>query len=454
MKKKLLLINPIESSVIGLNRYRATNFPPLSLAYVAALTPRDAWDIDIIDENFELFAFRGADLVGITSFTCNINRAYAIASEYKKTGIPVVMGGIHVSLLPDEALTFCDSVVIGDANGIWRKVLDDFENGMLKRTYNGGTMDLDSLVLPDTTILNKSYRWGTLLTSRGCPMKCDFCSVTKFCGAQYKQRPIESIVAEFKTIQQQNVLFLDDNILGYGPQAETRAVRLFKEIAALGLKKNIFCQASLNIADSPEVLQYAARAGVRLILIGFESVNEESLRGMRKSLNLKFGISSYRQKVRAIHRAGIGVWGCFILGNDNDGPDVFDRIYNAATECAIDVLQVSHSTPLPQTPLFERIQKEGRLLYGNFPFDWKYYTLTNIMYKPRHLSVKELQLGFYRIRTRYFNPVHSILRTIKTFACTRSLKTTLIAYLFNDSFRKKVKKKFQMEHTAALQAIH
>ncbi|MEE4111449.1 MAG: cobalamin-dependent protein, partial [Desulfobacteraceae bacterium] len=212
---RLLLVNPSNERK-GLGNTKATAWPPLNLPYIAALTPKH-YDIALIDENIEPFSEQPADLVGITAYTSSVSRGYEIAQLYKAKSIPVVMGGIHVSMLPDEALRFCDAVVIGEAESVWADLLQDFEAGCLKPKYQGNWQGLEDLPIPRRDILKNSYyRWGSMQTSRGCPMNCDFCSVTAFNGNRFRRRPVGSVIAELRQIPQKLVLLADDNIIGYG----------------------------------------------------------------------------------------------------------------------------------------------------------------------------------------------------------------------------------------------
>lgn len=230
---RLVLINPVSVHERGLHRKRITRFPPLGLAYLGAVTPAH-WEVRLVDENIRVAPFPDADLVGITSFTSTVNRAYEIASFYQDKKVPVAMGGIHVTMMPEEALRYADGVVQGEGEEVWPEVLKDFESGQLKRVYDAFPEELSNLPLPRRDLFDSSYAWGTLQTSRGCPMNCHFCSVTAFNGRRFRQRPVEEVLHELKWIPQKNVFFVDDNILGYGKAAEERAIRLFRGVVEQG----------------------------------------------------------------------------------------------------------------------------------------------------------------------------------------------------------------------------
>ncbi|MCD4724014.1 MAG: B12-binding domain-containing radical SAM protein, partial [Bacteroidales bacterium] len=276
-KKKLILINPWnQHTKNGLYDTHSLS-PPLALGIIASLTPSD-WDIEIIDENFDEFKFKEADLVGITAVTANINRAYELSSIYRKADIPTVIGGIHASMLADEAANFFDVVLIGEAESTWRQLINDFENGKLKNRYQGELLPMVNMPIPRRDLFHPSYTYANIQTTRGCPMNCDFCSVHIFNGSRYRQRPVEDVLDELETIPQSLVYFVDDNIIGYSKQSAERAIKLFKGMIERGIKKDWYCQASLNVADNEEVLKYAAESGCRMILIGIESEKEEQLR--------------------------------------------------------------------------------------------------------------------------------------------------------------------------------
>ncbi len=250
--KKLLLINPVNPGQTGVTVNKSSIFPPLGLGIIAALTPED-FEVKIIDENIESFKFENADLVGITAFTASSNRAYELAAIYREQKIPVIMGGIHASMLPDEALKFVDTVVIGEAETIWEEVISDFCRGELKQVYRGQFPDLKNTTVPKRELFSNQYLFATIQTSRGCPIDCYFCSVTPFNGKKYRQRPYEEVLDELGKIPQQMIFFVDDNLLGYGKEAEERAINLFKGMLERKLNKKWFCQASLNFGDNEEV---------------------------------------------------------------------------------------------------------------------------------------------------------------------------------------------------------
>jgi radical SAM superfamily enzyme YgiQ (UPF0313 family) len=294
VSKKLLLINPVNPRRVGLTVNPSSRFPPLGLGVVAALTP-DHWDVEVLDENFEPFEYREADLVGLTAFTAAVTRAYEIAGVYREKGTPTVLGGIHASMLPEEALRWVDAVVIGEAEGVWARVIGDFEAGKLQSTYRGEWLELREMAKPRHDIFHPGYMFGSIQTARGCPMDCEFCSVSAFNGRRYRQRPVEEVLDELEAIPHRMVFFVDDNIIGYGKRAAARAVALFKGMVERGIKKDWFCQASMNFADDEEVLEYAAKSGCRMVFLGVEAEDIDVLEEVNKKLNVRMGVKGYEE---------------------------------------------------------------------------------------------------------------------------------------------------------------
>jgi radical SAM superfamily enzyme YgiQ (UPF0313 family) len=433
---RLLLINPSNIHK-GLGNIRATSWPPLNLPYLAAVTPHH-YQIEVIDENIEPFEYREADIVGITAYTSSVYRAYQIAQFYRKHGIPTVIGGIHVSMMPEEAMNFCDAVVIGEAENIWPKVLQDFEANKLQKQYRGSWANLENLPLPRRDILlNPYYQWGSIQTSRGCPMNCSFCSVTAFNGRRFRRRPLDSVIAELEQIPQKRVLLADDNIIGYGKQDIEWAYAFFSRILEKGIKKIFFAQASILFGEDNKLLRLACRAGLKILFIGIESVNPNTLQTYRKTVNLEhLQQDRYKELITRIRKAGIALYGGFILGSDEDDSSVFHSTLQFIKTSHIDVLQITKPTPLPGTQLWKTMQKEGRILNQNFPKSWDDYRLTKMVVKPAQMSIEEVYEGFTYLRKVYYSFFETVKRTLFTLFTTKSLKATLNAYKFNASYRK------------------
>ncbi|MEJ2247857.1 MAG: radical SAM protein [Acidobacteriota bacterium] len=358
---RLYLINPSNPLVSILktresrwNRYRV--WKPLSLMVLAGLTPPD-WEITIVDENLgipDYPAMHRPDLVGITAFTSQANRAYEIAGYFRRLGVPVVMGGIHATMCLDEVMEYVDSIITGEAEGVWLQVLEDARSGDLKRRYNGGLANINDVPLARHDLLSGDYAFGSIQTTRGCPLNCSFCSVTAFNGARYRQRPIPDVVREFQEIREKRVLVVDDNLIGTRKEHIVHAKDLFRAMARANLQKEWVGQATINFADDEELLRLAANAGCRGVFIGFESLAAEGLREVGKKFNLSKD-RDIRASVRRIQRHNIIVVGSFIMGLDADEPGVGERIADMAGRYGMDILNVLFLTPLPGTRLWDRM---------------------------------------------------------------------------------------------------
>jgi radical SAM superfamily enzyme YgiQ (UPF0313 family) len=430
-RKTLVLVNPVNPARTGLTVNRSSRFPPLGLGIVAALTP-DRYRVVLVDEVVAPFRLEEADLVGITAFTSSVSRAYEIAALYRQRGTPVVLGGIHASMCPDEALRFVDAVVVGEAERAWPEVLRDFEAGRLQRLYRGETGSLAGLPVPRRELFSPEYLFASVQTSRGCPMDCPFCSVTSFNGRTFRQRPVEEVLDELAGIEQPFVFFVDDNLLGHGKEAEARAIALFRGMVERGLRKSWFCQASIDFARNEEVLAWAARSGCKMVFIGLESEHPDELRAMGKKLNLH---ASYAEAFRRIHRHGIAVLGAFIFGSDAETPETMERKARFMLRAPVDVLQTTVLTPLPGTRLFEQLRAEGRLLHAPGPEAWPRFDMTELTFRPRRMNAQEFQRAHDRQQGRIYSRWTLARKFLQTLASTRRLETALWALGSNRNYR-------------------
>ncbi|MDY7075819.1 MAG: radical SAM protein [Chloroflexota bacterium] len=434
MRRKLVLVNPVNPVRIGLTVNESSRFPPIGLGIIAALTP-EHWGVELVDENWESFTYREADLVGITAFTASANRAYDIAAMYQGRGVPVVMGGIHASMCPDEALQFADAVVIGEAETIWPQVVADVEAGQLRQVYQGKWPDLAGLPRPRRDLFHPDYMFASVQTSRGCPMDCDFCSVTAFNGRRYRRRPPEEVLNEIETIPQKMLFFVDDNIIGYGKESQEQALVIFRGMVERRLDKWWFCQASLNFADDTEVLRWASRAGCKMVFLGLEAEEAGALTEVNKRLNLKRGVGAYAEAFRRIHRAGIATLGAFIFGVDGDTPERIHRRTDYMIRSGVDVMQTTFLTPLPGTRLFDRLRQEGRLLYTDFPHDWDHYDMTEVIHCPKGMEPAVLSRTMCDCARRMYAWPTLIRKALWTCLGTRDPMATMFAWQSNVNYR-------------------
>jgi len=432
--KKLLLINPVGRRS-GYLKSRFSTFSPLGLAYVAAVTPSH-WKVKIIDENFETFKFEDADLVGITAFTSNINRGYEIAQLYRKRKIKVIMGGIHASMIPDEVMRYTDSVIVGEVEGVWQKAIKDFENDKLSSKYIGPKIDLEHFkIIPRRDLLHPNYLWQSVQTSRGCPFNCEFCSVSRYLGKTYRCRKAEDVLEELKGIDSKYIFFTDDNLVGYNTVSIARAKQLFKGMIKYNLNKKWWMQTSINSADDEEVVELAAKAGCMFVFIGFETTSLDTLKGMKKGVNIKTGVNNYRRVVDTFHKYGIGVLGAFIIGNDYETPEYYKELANFIIQSNIDMMQLSILTPLPGTNLMEQLQKEDRLVYRNFPQDWDKYRFSYVVHLPHEIEERTIYIGDNYIKKQLYSFPAFPIRLFKSLFFLKSFEKFYAVYKFNQALK-------------------
>jgi radical SAM superfamily enzyme YgiQ (UPF0313 family) len=432
---RLYLINPCNPLVSILkvkesrwNRYRV--WKPLSLMVLAGLTPPE-WEISIMDENLgvpDYSALPRPDLVGITAFTSQANRAYEVADHFRRLGVPVVMGGIHATMCLDEVLERVDAVVTREADGIWPQVLEDARQGRLKRRYDGGFANMTEVPLARQDLLARGYTFGAIQTTRGCPLNCTFCSVTAFNGARYRQRPIPDVVREFQSIREKRVLVVDDNLIGTRPEHIARAKDLFRALARAHLRKEWIAQATINFADDEELLALAARAGCSGVFIGFESPAPEGLREYGGKFSLLKG-RDVRASVQRIQRHKILVAGSFILGLDADEPGIGHRIAETARRYGVDNLNVLFLTPLPGTRLWDQMKSQDRLPLNTLPRDWKYYTLTYPVARYQHLSLDGIIHEMISCNEAFYSVSGTFHRVFRSFWHRRKPWITLAGNL-------------------------
>jgi len=420
---RLCLINP-KNSLVNLanvdgnrwNRYRV--WKPLGLLVLAGLTPPE-WEITVIDENVRTVDYSTMsrpDLVGITAFTSQASRAYELAELFRDRGVSVVMGGIHATMCSEEALRYVDSVVTGEAESVWATVLDDVRRGRLQRTYTGEHVDLAKVPQARHDLLTEGYAFGSIQTTRGCPLSCSFCSVSAFNGTRYRYRPIARVVEELKSIREKRVLIVDDNLIGTNARHIARAKALFRAIIRADLGKTWIGQVTINLADDEELLDLAVRAGCRGMFIGFESPSAAGLAEVGKKFNLLKG-RDFRKSVQRIRRHNIVVVGSFIMGLDTDEPGIGRRIARAASSYGVDILNVLFLTPLPGTRLWDQMATQDRIAAADFPDDWRYYTLGFPTAHYRNFSwsalVREMDCcdrGFYSLWRIFRRVTNSLLR--------------------------------------------
>lgn len=390
---KVELIEPALQSWRHSSRLKAGH-AGLTLPTVAALTPPDV-EVVITDERVEDINLEtDADLIGIT--TATIYRDYQIADEFRKRGKPVVLGGFHATVLPQEAIQHADAVVIGEAEGVWEELLKDFRTGKLKRFYRSEELpSLDGLPLPRRDLLKREryLSVNTIQTSRGCPYSCDFCVVPQASRRVFRTRPVKDVIDEVAMLGGPDLYIVDNNIIGKPEHAK----KLFR--ALIPFKKKWAAQATIRIANDDALLRLAADSGCRQLLIGFESILQESLREVGKNHNL---VKGYQEGIRKIHDYGIMISGCFIFGFDNDHTGIFEETLEFLVRNKLDLISCSPLHPAPGTPLYERMRKAGRLCKEEYwlakPYDW-----LDVWMEPQGFTREDLQNGIVWLQRSFYS---------------------------------------------------
>lgn len=428
MSGRLLLIHPINKLRRGFVNDQSTSFTPLGLGIVAALTPA-RWTVEFIDESFEEFTFRPADLVAFTSFTANAARAYEIADIYRKANIHTVMGGIHASMYTAEVARYVDTVFTGEAEGAWPALIEDFESGQIKSYYDGGIVDINAIKEVRRDIYDKyPYVYDLVQTSRGCPMGCDFCSVTQMCGKTYRERNVEDVLNELEKTTRPLLFFVDDNLVNNKKGADERAISLFKGMVDRGIKKTWFSQAALNFADNDEVLHWARKSGCIMILMGIEAETAQALKDVRKNLNLKRGVISYHKTFKKIHKHGISILATMIFGMESDKKEDLYARRDFILNSSIDTYQCTILTPMPGTVLFDRINSQNRIEWKNYPDDWQHYDGMFSTINTPNLSREELEEIMRDIWFSLYNKEIMRKKMFRTLWNTKSFKTAYWTY--------------------------
>jgi radical SAM superfamily enzyme YgiQ (UPF0313 family) len=382
---RLTLVHPVVGRRVGMRRYiRTWKMQPIPPALIASLVPPDV-EKRFYDDRLEPIPYdEPTDLVAISVETYTARRAYQIASEYRRRGVPVVMGGFHATLCPDEVARYCESIVIGEAEEIFPRVLDDYRHGRPEKVYRAESRPAPT-AMPDRSIFNgKRYLpIGLVEFARGCRFKCDFCAITATFQAGQTHRPLDRVLDEVRRVRRrgQMIFFIDDNI--------TSDLRAAKELmrALIPLKIRWVSQSAINVAYDDEALSLMKRSGCQGVLVGFESLDPVALKQMNKSFNLmKGGPAAALERFRA---HGLRIYGTFIFGYDHDRPASFRESVAFARDQGLFIAAFNHITPFPGTPLYERLQREGRLRYDAWWLDPR-YRYNEVPFEPRGMSHQEL----------------------------------------------------------------
>jgi radical SAM superfamily enzyme YgiQ (UPF0313 family) len=430
---KITLIKPAISKIRGRNPVKTWNFQPLSLALLAGITPKNI-EIKFYDDRIEDIPLDEAtDLVCISVETFNALRAYQIASEYKKRNIKTLLGGFHPSAVPDEALIYCDSVVIGEAEGVWDQVLSDAKNRKLKSTYHSPHTYIGQ---PARSIFrNKKYIPITLIEAgRGCHYKCEFCSVHKFYNG-YFPRPVDDVVNEIKKCGKKYFLFVDDSLTA----DLKRSKNLFR--ALIPLKIKWVGQSGIRFARDKEILKLMKQSGCIGLLIGFESLNRKNLFKMRKAdiMNKK----EIETLCKRLSSYAIGIYASFIFGYEYDKQDNLKETINFAIKNKYYLAGFNPLMPYPGTDLYKRLSAEGRLINSKWWLE-NSFRYGDIIFNPRNLSRLELQNAAIRAKKIFYSIPKILYRSFNLSVTLRSFSTFYYYFITNLLARYEINKKTRM----------
>ena len=397
---------------------------PLAIAVLSALTPSDI-DRVFHDDRLETIPYDDpVDLVAMSVETYTSRRAYQIARRYKKRGIPIVLGGFHPTLVPDEAMQHADAIVVGDAEPVWTNLLEDLRNNQLKPCYDGGQSGSLEGIVPDRSIFeDKKYAKLSLVeTARGCRYDCEFCSVTSFYDATYRPRPISDVIDELRNLKKRSVFFVDDNFCA----DRKRLKELIGAIIDADLGIRWFTQVSIDVADDSELLDMLRKSGCICVLIGFESLESETLAKMGKRINDQGKFDAAIQRLRD---HGISVYGTFVFGYDGDRRESFDKTLDFAVRNKLFFAAFNHLVPFPGTAIYERLRSEGRV-----EENWWLspdYRFGQVAFTPKTLSAEELETFCFAYRQKFYRPLTIAKRGMDLKANCRTPLKAFVFFVYN-----------------------
>jgi radical SAM superfamily enzyme YgiQ (UPF0313 family) len=377
--------------------------PTLQAREIAAITPKKH-KVTVINERYTPINYHEKyDVVHINFVISTTPHAFEIADAFRRNHILVILSGLHVAGMLEEAKQHADSILLGRPELAWLIALRDLEERHLKPLYVAPPFD-DSVHLPPLGISLPGFvATGALEATRGCPYHCDFCSETGVPGgSQYYERPIDDVIAEINNIPQKTLMFYDSSLTIHPEYAKT----LFTKMK--GMHKKCFCNGNANVlARDLELVRLSKEAGCVAWLIGFESVSQQTLDAIGKKTNL---VDDYARAVQNIHRYGMIVIGCFVFGFDTDTPEVFEKTLHVIKDLGIDIADFSILTPFPGTPLYERLEAEGRILTKN----WKYYNMGNVVFTPKQMNPVQLQNGVRMMYDTFYAPPYALKRILRS----------------------------------------
>lgn len=399
---KILLITASSPAIRHIRRSRFLNFQQITMPYLAALTPA-GWEILHTDEETEKIDYAAAvDLVGITFHTPSAQHAYEIAARFRQRGIPVVAGGPHVTLMPAEAAGHFDAIFVGEAESLWPQFLEDFKRGQPQKVYQAENIpSLEQVPQAVKSLFHRQdYTGGVLFATRGCPNRCDFCTLGVMYKNRLRKRPVAQVAAEYASFRGKVIIFWDDNIAGDREYAK----ELFRAITPY--HKWWSSQASIHAGQDEEFLELAARSGCKQLFLGLESISQASLNAVHKRFN---PVDDYFKIIARIHSYGIAVQAGIVFGFDEDTPQIFAETVAFLEQAGVQNATFNILTPFPGTPLFHQLEAEGRIL----SYDWeRYNSRADVVFRPRHMSAEELLAGFRWVNRRFYS-LASIARRLR-----------------------------------------
>jgi radical SAM superfamily enzyme YgiQ (UPF0313 family) len=397
----LLLITASSPEIRTVRGSRVLNFQQITMPYLAARVPPH-WQVIHVDEEAEaLDPNIEADVIGLTFHTPSAYHAYDLATHFRSRGRCVVLGGPHVTLLPEEASRYADVIFIGEAEGLWEEFLRGFEVGAYQRVYQlAEAPSLDQIPMARKDLFHRrDHTSGVLFATRGCPNHCDFCTIARMYPRGLRRRPIAEVAAEYASFKGKVIIFWDDNLSGDPAYAKA----LFRAITPY--RKWWSSQASIQAGRDDGFLEAAARSGCKQLFLGLESISQPSMAEVQKGFNR---VDEYAQIIERVHAHGIAVQAGIVFGFDSDPPEIFKQTLDFLEATGVQNATFNILTPFPGTPLFQKLEAEGRLLTR----DWRQYnSRSDVVYQPKQMSAAELLAGFRYANERFYSPA-SIARRL------------------------------------------
>ncbi|WP_379135744.1 B12-binding domain-containing radical SAM protein [Paenibacillus sp. sgz500958] len=425
MKLRILLIQPENKKINQFRRKQFNNFVQITMPYLAAFIDETKYDITLVDEYQQKIPYhRDFDLVAITVNTPNAYHCYDIATKFRAKGAKVVMGGPHVTLLPEEAALHCDTIIIGEAEESWPRFLEDFSRGDAQDVYRSESIpDLREVPVPRWDLLRRNALMkGAIFSTRGCPYRCAYCNLKQIYHDRFRTRPIPEVIHEISLMKSKFFVFWDDNFFA----DKTHAMELMKAMEPMG--KKWAAQATLADCNNDELLRQAHDAGCLYLFVGLESFSPPALRSVNKGINR---VGSYEEIIHKLHRHKIMIQAGIVFGFDEDTPDTFRQTLEACESLGIDGVTVSLLTPLPQTPVYSQMKREQRLLNE----DWSMFNgKTDVVFTPRHMTSQQLYEGYNDFRRRFYS--------LRSFVKRMSVSRThlLVNFIMNLGYRLAIKR--------------